>query len=245
MFSAVLRIELLIWFRTKENVFWAIVWPVLWLFLVCGLLSPFGKSRLDTLEYYYPSGVALVLLAACLTSLSSRLGSAKETGELKRLSVTPIPLRTFFCGELCASALFAAVSIAIITVTGIVLGARPHGNVLFAALVVALTAVAFAGVAFLIAGLTDTQTRANLISVMVMFFFMFLSNIIFDFSAAPSLIAQLSALLPGSAMCSALRGFLFEDSSLGEQTTNLAILVGWAGGTSLLALSTFKVQQGG
>jgi ABC-2 type transport system permease protein len=246
MFAAILRIEILIWFRTKENVFWSIVWPLLWLLLVWGLFPPFpGRSELETLEYYYPSGVALVLLASCLTSLSARLGSAKENNELKRLAVAPMPLRTFFLGQLCAAAFSAAISIAVVTVASFALGARPHGNVLAAAGMVVLAAVAFAGVAFLIAGRTDSQAKANLISLMVMFFFMFLSNIIFDFSGAPGPFALLSKLLPGTALCSALRGLLFEDSLFSEQGSNTIILMVWAGGASLLALSTFKVRQGG
>lgn len=245
MFTALFRIELLIWFRTKENVFWAIVWPVAWLLMVWGLFPTLpGRSRLDTLEYYYPSGIALALLSACLTSLAIRLGLAKEKNELKRLMLAPLPTRTFFLSELAASSVFSAAAILTITIVCYALGLRIHGNIAASLLVILLGAVIFSAIAFFIAGISSNMTRTSLLSMIAMFAIMLLSKVIFDFSQAPGPLATLSQILPATALCEALRGLMFDGDRVGDHALHFVNLAAWAAGASFLSLSTFKMNQG-
>lgn len=242
MFGTLLRTELLIWFRTKENLFWAIAWPLFWILLVWGVFPPLpNRTRVETLQYFYPGGILLIIFSASLVSLAIKLASAKEQKELLRLKLVPMSIWTFFVGQLLASGVFTTIAILVFTIVGYILGIRLTGSLFSGAAVVALAMLAFSSLAFLIAGITHTVSQANILSMLVMFLMMFLSNAFFDLSGAP-LAMRVTRFLPATPVCDALRGILVYGRPLWEQLGSIAVIAVWAIVGSTVSVSVFKVQ---
>ena len=243
MLGALLRAELSIWFRTRENLFWSFAWPIAWLVLVWLVFPALpGRSKIETLEYYYPSGIALVLLSSTLTALALKLSLAKEQRELLRYRLVPMSMKTFFVAELLASSLLALVAIATFSAVSMLFGVRIDSSFWAALPILMLGNWVFASIAFFIAGVSQRVGQATLLAMISMFSIMFLSNMFFDLSLAPEPVWTISSFLPGTPLCDAMRAIMFDGESLWSQWKHISVLGGWATASSAIAIYTFKVS---
>ena len=151
-----LKYELLIWFRMKENLFWAIAWPLCWLLLMYNLFPSMpGMNKAETLNYYYPSAISLILLSSALTSLVIAIATGKEKNILKRFVLLPISKSYFFTVKMMASFILTLFSVIVITVFSFSMGASLSFSATHFLVWLLLGFYAFSGVAFLIAGITS------------------------------------------------------------------------------------------
>lgn len=238
---SLLKINLLVWFRTKENLFWSIVWPVMWFLLVYYVFPPLpGQTEEASLEFFYPAGIFLILLSSSMISLAIKIAGNKEFNVLKKLKILPLSIEKFFLIEVLSAMIFSLISMAVLSVLAYIFGVRVTGNMFDVFLVVALGMLVFTSIAFLIGGISKRMSEANIISMIFMFAMMFLSSAFFDLSESPSFLATVSNVLPGTPFCDSLRGVMFESYTLGDIKGYLAILAAWAIAATFLSFKTFR-----
>jgi len=101
--------------RTPAAMFFVAVFPVVLLVIFASLnrgqhLGMLGGLRFT--QYYVPAMAAFGLMSACYANVAGRFVYRRETGTLKRLRGTPVPLRVLVGGFLAnAVAVGAAVSV--------------------------------------------------------------------------------------------------------------------------------------
>ena len=238
-----LKYECLVWFRKKENLFWAVAWPSAWLMLMVKFFPPFpGQTHSEMLLYYYPSAISLILLSSALTSLALSVASSKENKVFRRFKLLPVSLYTIFIVKMSACFIFTLISIASVSLLTILMGGQLSFNVIGLFLWIFFGFFSFSGVAFFISGVTSRVSSANMLSMLFMFLFMFLSTMFFDLSAAPSYIQNISLVLPGTPFCETLRAITSNTFSFSEYKMNIFTILVWGVATFLLAKLTFRTE---
>ena len=232
-------IETKLWFRRKENLFWSILWPNLWLIFMCFVIGAMpGKTKLESLQYYVPAALTLILISSPFTGLALNLSINKENNMLKRFAVMPFSIYNYFLVVYIACLLFSLFSIISIIIFATILGLPLNYSIIQLLILIFIGFFSFSAIAFLIAGLAKSISVTNIITMFLMFILMFVSNLFFDLSAAPPILYQISLLTPSSLICS-----MFRDIISGTNITsleNIVILLFWGIVPLLIARRYFR-----
>jgi ABC-2 type transport system permease protein len=241
-FKKFLKIELNIWIRTKENIFWAIVFPLFW-FMLCRFTFPplWGYTRVETLEYFFPSGIGIVILTSSFTCLTISIASSKERGILKRLTVTPVSVSTYMAVEVLTALLFTTFSLFLLSCIAACFGVRCHGSILSLLLLILLGMLTFMSIAFMIASISKNVRSAYILTMICTLLILFISEFFpMGISASPEWVQVLSEILPGTPVVHPLREIVMGQGTLVGNVKHIGILLGWLIGTAIVTAKTFR-----
>jgi len=239
-FFTLLKMELLVWLRVKINLFFVVAWPVLWL-LMMTLVIPSGNrgSLADILQFYFPSCMALVMLSAMI-SLSIRIAVKKEGGILQRLKVVPFPVSAYFMVQFVCAIVMSVIGLACISIVAFFMKMPVKGSLLSMVVVFFLGCFTFTAIGFFIGGFSRKIVTANIISILVMFVMMFMSDMFVPLSDIQSVVFLVGSLLPAQAFLSMARGIMISGMRLTDYSYELLVLFIWGIGAVVLSLPTFK-----
>ena len=232
--------EIRLFFREKETVFWTFLFPVLiiWLFG-----SMFGDQTIDGQNFgetYIPAWIGVNLLTTALFGVGTILTQYREQGVLRRLRATPIRPVTVLTAHLLQGALTFLIGALILVGFGMAvynlrLPQYPGscmiavGLAVFALYLFAIFATSFA---------KDNRTSAAISSVLLNVM-LFLSGATFPLEMMPEFIRQVSKILPLYYVVD-----LFQEtwnrSPLWENTGSAGVLVGIAVVFTCLASHFFR-----
>lgn len=238
------KYEIILWFRKKEYVFWSFIWPILWISFIKFIFPDLpGWSSQETLQYYYPSAVTMILLSAALTSLSMSIAINKENKILKQLKIIPFSIKDFFISKMLVSFIFVLISIGVLTIFSSIYGLCLNFlNGLFF-LIVLVGFLALASIAFFIAGYCKGVSTTSVVTLTTMMIFMFLSSVFFDLSASPKVIQVIAGIFPSSIICDTLRGLFAESMQIADILIKFLLLIIWSGVFLILSQITFKYSE--
>lgn len=223
MLAAQTRMELRLLLRNGEQVGLTLVIPLLLLvFFNLPLLYSLDGRRID---FVVPSILALAVMSAAFTGLAIGTGFERKYGVLKRLGATALPRWVLLAGKTGAVLLLEVLQVALICVIGFVLGWQPHGNPLWAAVLLVLGTVAFGGLGLLVAGTLRaevTLAAANLIWLVLLF----AGGIAIPLSKYPQGAQDVLQYLPSAALSHGLHRVL-QDGAVLPIRDSLTLLV-WA-----------------
>jgi ABC-2 type transport system permease protein len=117
-----------------------------------------------------------------------------------------------------------------------------HGSLATLAMVCGVGALAFGGMALLVASRPRTIEGLSGLLNFVMLPMWVLSGVFFASSNFPDAVQPLIQVLPLTALIDALRGVINDGASLRALLTELAILAGWGSVSFLVALKIFRWQ---
>lgn len=223
MLAGQTRMELRLLLRNGEQVLLTLVVPLLLLFFFnLPLLYSLGGRRID---FVVPSILALAVMSSAFTGLAIGTGFERKYGVLKRLGATALPRSILITGKTLAVLVLEAMQVASICAVGLVLGWHPHGDPVWAVLLIVLGTAAFAGLGLLVAGTLRaevTLAAANLIWLVLLF----CGGIAIPLDKFPSGLADWLQLLPSAALSDGLHAVLQHGS--GAPVRPLVTLLVWA-----------------
>ena len=224
MLRAQTAMEFRLLLRNGEQVALTMIIPLLLLvFFNLPLLYSLGSAR--RIDFVVPSIVALAVMSASFTGLAIGTGFERKYAVLKRLGATALPRSVLIGGKTLAVLLLEVVQVTLICALGYALAWHPHGDPLYAAVLVALGTVAFGGLGLLIAGTLRaevTLAAANLIWLVLLF----AGGIAIPLSKYPSGVAHVMQYLPSAALSDGLHQ-VFEYGR-GIPAHDLGTLLVWA-----------------
>ncbi len=170
MLIAQTRMELRLLLRNGEQVGLTLVIPLLleFFFNLPYLYSLSGRR----IDFVAPSILALAVMSASFTGLAIGTGFERKYQVLKRLGATALPRRVLLLGKTLAVLILQVLQAALICVLGLILGWHPHGDPIWAALLIVAGTFAFGGLGLLLAGTVRaeiTLAAANLIWLVLLF----------------------------------------------------------------------------
>jgi ABC-2 type transport system permease protein len=224
MVAAQTRMELRLLLRNGEQVGLTLVIPLLLeLFFNLPLLYSLGVPR--RIDYVVPSILALAVMSSSFTGLAIGTGFERKYAVLKRLGATALPRWGLITGKTLAVLILEVIQVALIVALGFALGWHPHGDPIWAILLIVLATAAFGGLGLLIAGTLRaevTLAAANLIWLILLFG----GGIAVPLSKYPTGFAHVVQYLPSAALSDGLHSVLLDGHGLPVRPV-LTLLV-WA-----------------
>jgi ABC-2 type transport system permease protein len=199
-------------------------------------------EQLSSVSYFVPSILAMALMQLGIFA-SIPLVQQREKLILKRLNATPLPRWTLVVSNIVVRLALAALQAALIIAIGVwLLGVQISGDWLRIAGVVALGAVTFVSIGYVIASFARTEEAANGMTSIVQFPLMFLSGIFFPLEIMPTWLRSVATFMPLTYLGDALRQVMVGGIPFVPLWADLAILGGWLVACLAISARFFRWQ---
>jgi ABC-2 type transport system permease protein len=186
-----------------------------------------SSAALNGASYFVPSILGMAIMQLGVFA-AIPLVQQREKLILKRLGATPLPRWVLVASNVLVRLVIAAGQTAIILAIGIgAFGVQVVGSWLAVALIVALGAVTFTALGYVIASFARTEEAANGITQVVQMPMLFLSGIFFPLVAMPDWMQAIARIIPLTYLGDALRQVMVGGSPFAPLTVCLAVLGGW------------------
>ena len=199
-----LRARIRIQLRTGRAVVFTFAFPLVLIVLFNGLN---GNATVDAVgaagkvkfaQFYTPSIAIFSLTTACYTSVILGIATARDSGLLKRVKGTPLPMSIYVGSWLTGAALTGILAVALLFVVAVpAFGVHIYAATLPAAIVTLLLgAASLASVGLAVATLAKTADQAQPIAQLTFLPVSFISGIWFPLEGAPDWLTSLAKVFP-------------------------------------------------
>ncbi|MGF7235888.1 MAG: ABC transporter permease [Frankia sp.] len=243
------RYELKSFWRNPASAFFTFAFPLMFLVIFASLNS---NDHIDFLgglkynQYYIPAIIGYGVISSCYANVAIALSIRRDSGLLKRLRGTPLPVRDFIGGLLVSRTITAALLVAISTVFGIIVyGVTFPGHYL--ALIVALVvgAATFCAIGIAVSAIVPNGDAAPAIVNFVYFPILFISGVFFPVKSDTTL-SHIAGIFPVRPLIQAI--FAAFDPRLAHGPTHgwawspIGVMAIWLAGASIFAVRHFSLE---
>jgi len=199
-------------------------------------------EQLSSVSYFVPSILAMALMQLGIFA-AIPLVQQREKLILKRLNATPLPRWTLVGSNVLMRLAIAAVQTVLIMAIGIVVfGVSVAGNLAATVGFVALGAVTFIALGYVIASFARTEEAANGMTSIVQFPLMFLSGIFFPLAFMPEWLRGVATAMPLTYLGDALRQTMVGGTPFVPLGVDLLVLGGWLAVCLAISARFFRWQ---
>jgi ABC-2 type transport system permease protein len=249
-------LELKMYSREKEAVFFSFVLPILLLALFSTIFaSQFeatdgAGATMTAGQYFLPGMVAAGVLLTSFQTMAMSVATERDDGTLKRLRATPMPPVAYFLGKVGLVAVSSTVQVVLLLLVarvlfGVHLPTTPDRWAVFA--VVFLLGV-FGGTVLGIAYSSLASSRSvGAVVIGPMLVLQFISGVYVAFSEVPPWLQQVAALFPLKWIAQGMRSVFYppemasmEMAGSWETGRTVLVLTAWALAGLVLCILTFR-----
>lgn len=193
------------------------------------------------IDFLLPGLIGLNLLGGGLWGVGYVIVDMRVRKLLKRLRATPMRRSDFLLSILGGRMLFLVPEVLVLVLFGRLVFETPiRGSTLVLAVVVGVSALAFASLGLLLASRArNSETISGLINVMMIPMWMF-SGTFFSPERFPHFVQPLAKALPLTQVNEAMRAVMLDGSSLTEVSPQILILAAWGIVSFVLAIRWFR-----
>ena len=250
------RLELTMYFREKESVFFSFLFPVMMLTLFSVIFGrQFDTPTMRALDltagrFFLPGMVSAGVMLTSFQTMAISVASERDDGTLKRLRSTPMPPVAYFLGKVGLVALTSAAQMVLMLAV-----ARWAFDVTLPTTVAAWSTFSWVFVLGVIGGTTlgiaysslGTARSVGAVVIGPMLVLQFISGVYFAFSDIPSWMQQIASAFPLKWIAQGMRSVFLPDVMVSaemagswEHGRTAVILVLWAVGGLVLCVRTFR-----
>ena len=231
-------IELLQFRRSREAVFFTIAFPLVMLALFGTIfggqsLGP-DSAGVTFAQYFIASMMAAGVWGSCFTNLAISVPTERDSGALKRLAGTPMPMTAYFAGKIGLVLVLSFVETVLLLAMG--LGfydlhlPSPDKWLTFGwVMTLGITSCTLLGLA--VSGLVRNARTASAIVTPIAILLQFISGVYFVFASLPGWLQDIASLFPLRWLALGLRyvflpdGFAAQEPGGSWQTGTTAIVM--------------------
>jgi ABC-2 type transport system permease protein len=196
------------------------------------------------IDIIMPGILGMAIMMSAIIGISTGISRYREQKLLKRLSATPLKVRTFLTAEVLSYMFMNLIQIAlIILLAKIAFSVNVYGSYVLIYLICILASLIFLNIGFAIAGYSKNTKTAEALSQVIAMPMMFFSGVFFPTEALPKVAASIVKFLPLTPMIEALRKVSINAEGLVEILPQLAFMAGWIVISFLLAWRMFKFKD--
>ncbi|HET7847065.1 MAG TPA: ABC transporter permease [Acidimicrobiia bacterium] len=195
------RVQTTIFFRTPIAAFFTLAFPLFFLVLINLLNSGVTVDSLGgiPLSQFVTPGIAVfAMVTATFTNLAINTAAARDSGVLKRVLSTPVPMSVHLAGRLCSAALIGVVSVVLMLAIGALLfGVEiPWSDSALILLLMALGAATFSALGLGVAAVSPNSRSAPALANAFILPLAFISGIFYPLEEAPEWLRTVAGLFP-------------------------------------------------
>src|SRR3954451_10428245 len=210
--------------------------------LVIATQRTLQTQDLNFISYFVPSMLGLSVMQVGIFA-AIPLVADREKLILKRLAATPLKRWQLVGSNVLMRLLIALVQTVIIVGVGVAaFNVEITGSLLLAMAFVALGAMAFLALGYVIASFAKTEDAANGMTSVVQFPMMFLSGTFFPIASMPDFLQTIARLIPLTYLADALRQVMVGGAAFAPLYVCAAVLAAWLVGCFFVASRTFRWQ---
>jgi ABC-2 type transport system permease protein len=240
LFLHQLRLEQLVYWRSRESAVFTFIFPLLLFVLLGSVYSghiygvPASQALLAALLGY---GCAMVAFAGLAITLTLR----REQAVLKRLRATPLPPAVYIGSVLTSTLLvFAAEAVALFLLGRVVFGTPFPARVGSVVLLVVLGAVCFAALGVGLSGLIRSGEGSSAVVNLIVLPMSFLTGAFGPTHHYPRFLRAVGDVLPLKYLVDLSNAVYLHKRSFWSQGTAIGVLLAW--GVAGVAVAAFKFR---
>jgi ABC-type multidrug transport system permease subunit len=192
-------------------------------------------------DWLVPGLLGMQLLNGAMWGAAFSIVNARQRKLLRRLAATPMRRGHYLLSYRVSGLLFVPLQVLVLFgFARLAFGVVIQGSALAVLAIALLGSWSFAGVGLLCASRAQNSETANGLINLVTLPMMVLSGVFFSASRFPDVLQPAIRILPLSAFNEALRHVVNDGASIVSQGFPIAVLVGWALVSSVLALRLFR-----
>ncbi|MFV0459853.1 MAG: ABC transporter permease [Actinomycetales bacterium] len=247
------RMELKVYSREKEAVFFSFLFPILLLTLFSVIFSgqfADGPSTMTAAWFFLPGMIAAGVLLTSFQTMALSVATERDDGTLKRLRATPMPPAAYFLGKVGLVGVTSLAQLILLLAVARFLFDVPMPDTagrwaLFAAV---FGLGVFSGTVLGIAYSSLSSSRAiGAVVIGPMLVLQFISGVYIGWDSVPDWLRQIAALFPLKWIAQGMRAVFLPDSMASlemagtwEPTRTLLVLLAWGVAGLVLCLTTFR-----
>ncbi len=231
--------------RNPANAIFTVAFPIFFL-VIFGSLNMDDRVKdlgnIDFNQFFTPNIVAFGLMSACLVNLGINLPFRRDTGLLKRMRGTPLPIPAFVFGLLANAFLVSALLTAFVMAFGtVVYGVEfPLSHLPDLVLVLVVGAASFSALGIAIASFVPNADAGPAIVNAIFFPLVFLSGTFFPVDP-DSVLAKIANVFPVRPFLQAIFA-TFDPLRTGSRLSwgDLAVVAAWGVVAAVVAVRRFR-----
>jgi len=244
------RHELKCYWRNPASTFFTFAFPLIFLVIFASLNNGETINYLGGLaynQYFIPSIIGFGIISATYTQLAITLSLRRQTGVLKRLRTTPVPVWAIFGGLVVCAFVVSALIAALTTVLGIAAyGVVFPGHWVALAVALLVGAATFCALGVAVSTLIPNADAAPAVVNGVFFPILFLSGTFFPVEPGTT-IGRIASVFPiqhfNLAVFSAFDPRLPHGPAYGFAWGDVAVMALWGLGAGLVAVRRFRWES--
>ncbi len=243
-----LRYEFLAWRRNPAAAFFTFFFPLIFL-VIFNLIFGNDTIRLDggetnTATFYTPAIAAFSVINACYTGLAMSISFARDQGQLKRISGTPLPKGAYLGAKVTLMTIIGLLLVAVVTAFGAVFYGVdvPTGTLPAFVLTLAVGSAAFAMLGLATTAFVPNAEAAPAIVNAIILPLLFISDVFIPLrDNAPVWLGLVGDVFPVKHLSLAAQAAFdpFEEGS-GLRLGHLAVMAAWGVAGGVVALWRFR-----
>jgi ABC-2 type transport system permease protein len=241
--------------RNGRATFFTFIFPLMFLVLFNALngdtsvsaMSPAG-GEVPFSQFYTPSIGIFGLTLACYTTVIFGLAYARDTGRLKRVQGTPLPMPIYLSSWLIGAVLTGIASVMLMFVVAVpAFGVDIYPRMLPAAIVTLLLgAVTLAALGLMVASLVKNAEQAGPVAQLTFLPLSFISGIWYPVDGAPEWVTTIAHIFPLYHLVEAFDScFVPQTTGGGWAPGHLAVIAAWGAAALYIAVRRFRSELSG
>jgi ABC-2 type transport system permease protein len=233
--------------RNPASLFFTLVFPLMFLVIfsvIFGnghiLVAPGKLVRVST--FYVPSISSFSVITACYTNIAISLTFSRDTGALKRIHGSPLPVWSYMFARIFHAIVIAILLVVICAAFGAIFyGATLPTTTLPAfALTVVVGAAVFSILGVAVTGIIPNADASPAVVNASILPLLFISNVFIPLESPPQWLDILGKIFPVRHFADALIGSFFQLSGNGLHTNDLLVMGAWGVAGLVVALRFFQ-----
>ncbi len=232
--------------RSPFAAFFTLVFPIMFLVIFSVI---FGNGSVPvapgvtvrTATFYVPAIAAFSVITACYTNIAMSLSIARDSGQLKRMRGSPMPVWAYMFARIVHAVLVAILLVAICAAFGAVFYQATLPTTTLPAFLLALVvgAATFCALGVAVTTVIPNADAAPAIVNASVLPLMFISNVFIPLQNPPAWLDLTAKIFPVRHFADALIGSFFQLSGSGLHTNDLLVLGAWGIAGVIVAMRGF------
>ena len=237
------RMQMRLFLRRKDELFWTLAFPVLFILLFGAI---YGNSKWEgmsirSIDYLLPGIIVMGAMVTGIMRTATGFVQEREQGIYRRLALTPLKRTTLIGSQLLQHYLVIIVqTLLLVAIGGLAFKTHLTGNTALFWLTLSVGALCFMSIGFALTGLIKTLRSATPIIQITYFALMFLGGIFFPNSLLPKWLGNAAGILPSTQMGDALRAVVYNGAGIGDIWQKLAIMGAWIAVCMVISIRFFR-----
>lgn len=232
--------------RNPASLFFTLVFPLMFLVIFSVIFGngsiPEGSKTVRVATFYVPAIAAFSVINACYTNIAISLSFSRDSGALKRIHGSPLPVWSYMAARIVHAVVMAIVLVILCAAFGAIFyGATlPTTTLPVFALTLLLGAAVFSALGVAVTAFIPNADAAPAVVNGTILPLLFISDVFIPLNNPPPWLNIVGKIFPVRHVADAMISSFFQLSGSGLHTDDLLVLGAWGIGGLIVGLRFFK-----